>query len=741
MKETVMKQLTNTAAAFAVALIVDMANADECLIKNGEKIAFLGDSITEAGNYPNGYINLYLRALELNGVKVTKFPAGVAGDRSDQMLARLEKTVLDKHPDWMTYCCGINDYLHLHVDNAEELDFCTKRYQESTKAIFDKCDAAGIKVIVLAPTLMREDPDFYHSAKLRDVLVPWLEGEARRRGYPYENLLARHTALLKDSPLPRNPRGYQTTGDGIHMNDWGNMMMAEGLCAVTGVAVTDVVRADWRQRCRLDSRSDRGYATPESQGVDSEAILKWIDALEKVGEQHGFVIRRHGFTIAEGSWKPFDTLTEPHMLYSHSKSFTSTAVGFLVDDGKLDLDERVVDILFEVAPPVEQRSENLKQLRVRDLLTMNSGCEADTELMTPEGDWVKAFLASDFKVSPGTQFRYSTMSTHALAAIVEKRAGMELLKFLKQRLFNKLGITTAWTTHSPTGVAVGGSGMRMTTRELSLFGQFLLQEGEWNGERLMSKEWIRLATARQTWSQGGIKLLNVVEQGGDWEQGYGFQFWRCRHDSYRADGAFGQLTLVMPKLDMVVSMNAGGGDFQKTLDTIWEVLLPGVKEMQFGENPDACARLKDRCAKLEIAPVAGARKGAEKFYNRKFVFDENPRGIKSAFFYEYNNMWIMKFQARGAECGFAADFGGWHQDRCVIDPEPDVESWGRVNGVQTIRSSAAVQQNGDFVFTGCLTSTTSKLDFRFYETNGVQKVVLDFRAMAGCKVEGTACGQ
>ena len=118
-------------------------------------------------------------------------------------------------------------------------------------------------------------------------------------------------------------------------------------------------------------------ASPESQGMDSQAILNWLDACErtfdgvKEGRLHGFVIVRHGKTIAEGTWKPFDTLNEPHMLYSHSKSFTSSAIGFLVDDGKLDLDERLVDIFPEAVPP--DPSENLRQLRVRDLLTMNAG--------------------------------------------------------------------------------------------------------------------------------------------------------------------------------------------------------------------------------------------------------------------------------------------------------------------------------------------------------------------------------
>ncbi len=188
---------------------------------------------------------------------------------------------------------------------------------------------------------------------------------------------------------------------------------------------------------------------------------------------------------------------------------------------------------------------------------------------------------------------------------------------------------------------------------------------------------------------------------------------------------------------MVVSIQSGTGGFQELLDSVWDVLLPGVKEMAFGENPEACKALRARCASLAIPPIAGAKKGAERFCNRKFVFDENPRGFRSAYLYEYDNRWLIRFQARGPEKTFAADYGGWHSDTCVIDPGPDGESWCRSNGAQTIRSSAAVQPNGDFVFRGFLTETPARLTFRFYETNGVQKVSADLWAMGGCTVEGT----
>ena len=348
-------------------------------------------------------------------------------------------------------------------------------------------------------------------------------------------------------------------------------------------------------------------ATPESQGVPSEAVLRWIEDCEETaatngfghGFVHGFVIVRHGKVIAEGSWAPQDTLNEPHMLYSHSKSFTSTAVGFLVDDGKLDLDERVIDIFPDKAPSAP--SENLRQLRVRDLLTMNVGADrTDSENDDIRGDWVRAFLANEIQHTPGTCFKYDSGATHLLAAIVERRSGRKLMDFLGERLFGPLGMTSPWSTVSPTGVACGGWGMNMTTRDLAKFGQFLLQKGVWDGRRLLSSEWIDMASARQTWSGAIVVAVQTVGSGSDWAQGYGFQFWRCRHGAFRADGAAGQLTVVFPDEDAVVSVNAGLGDMQRELDLIWRHLLPAFGANALPENKAARERLSRKCATLAL---------------------------------------------------------------------------------------------------------------------------------------------
>ena len=165
-------------------------------------------------------------------------------------------------------------------------------------------------------------------------------------------------------------------------------------------------------------------------------------------------------------------------------------------------------------------------------------------------------------------------------------------------------MTSPWSTVSPTGVACGGWGMNMTTRDLARFGQFLLQEGRWDGRQLLSREWVRLATARQTWSGGIVVQAQTIGSGSDWGQGYGFQFWRCRHGAYRADGAAGQLTVVFPEQDAVVSVHAGLGDMQRELDLIWTHLLPAFGPAPRAADAAAEARLRAKCDSLAL-PLEG----------------------------------------------------------------------------------------------------------------------------------------
>ena len=490
------------------------------------------------------------------------------------------------------------------------------------------------------------------------------------------------------------------------------MVMGSALCAASAFALMEP-------------------ATPESQGVPSEAILKFIDGCEKtfdagdLGAMHGFVIVRHGKVIAEGSWKPFDTLNETHMLYSHSKSFTSSAIGLLADRGKIDLDERIVDIFSNEVPA--KVSENLAQLRVRDLLTMNVGKK--DHLLRDGGDWVKEFLSKDFFRKPGTGFKYDSDATYMLAAIVEKKSGMKMMDYLQKNMFDQIGITKAWTTCSPQGIPCGGWGMNMTTRELARFGQLYLNRGDWDGKRVLSSDWVSLATTRQTWSGWQNVGVKALGEGTDWEQGYGFQFWRCRHGAYRADGAGGQYTVVIPEKDMVVSAHAGLGDFPKELDLIWDNLLPVLKDAPLAENPSAQKKLSDRLAKLAIKPVefARARKWTTPF---EFSLRENSRGFKSVRFDPKDGGGcICTLVTRAGEQKFPAGTGEWQKGSIRIDTE-NYEGLGAYIGEHKTMASCGFVTGG-FHLKAYLTGTTGYLEFIVKDG----KLTGQFYAMGGCRLE------
>ena len=475
-------------------------------------------------------------------------------------------------------------------------------------------------------------------------------------------------------------------------------------------------------------------ATPESQGVSSAAILKFIDACEKTfgadehGAMHGFVIVRHGKVIAEGSWKPFDTLNETHMLYSHSKSFTSSAIGLRADRGKIDLDERIVDIFSNDVPA--KVSENLRQLRVRDLLTMNVGKK--DHLLRDGGDWAKEFLSKDFFRAPGTGFKYDSDATYMLAAIVEKKSGMKMMDYLQKHMFDAIGITKAWTTYSPQGIPCGGWGMNMTTRELARFGQLYLNRGEWEGQSVLSPFWVDLATARQTWSGWQNVGVKALGEGSDWEQGYCFQFWRCRHGAYRADGAGGQYTVVMPEQDMVISAHAGIDDFQKELNLIWDNLLPAAKDAPLPENPSAQAKLKTRLAKLAIKPlqVAVGVDLTDTWTTKSFELKENSRGFKSVRFDLKGTEALCTLVTRAGEQKLPASFGAWTKGSIQIDTE-NYEGLGAYIGEHKTMASCGFDKAGVFRLKAYLTGTTGYLEFKIKDG----KLTGEFWAMGGCKLE------
>jgi CubicO group peptidase (beta-lactamase class C family) len=365
-------------------------------------------------------------------------------------------------------------------------------------------------------------------------------------------------------------------------------------------------------------------STPEEQGVSSAALLGFFKAAgEKIDAVHSVMIVRHGHVIAEGWWDPY-AAAEPHMLFSLSKSFTSTAVGLAVAEGKLSLDGRVMDFFPDAAPAMP--SKNLQQMRVRDLLRMSSGQRAadinDFPFVGTQ-DPIRAFLEIPVPDIPGTHFVYNTPASFVLSAIVQKVTGQTVLDYLGPRLFVPLGITdAAWDTGTG-GVSLGGFGLSLRTEDIAKFGQLYLQRGEWNGRQVIPSAWVDEATAVQT--------ANGSDPSSDWNQGYGYQFWRARHGVYRGDGAFGQFCLVIPKSDTVIAITSGTGDMPAVMNLVWDLVLPALGDGPLAPDPAGDQRLKDTLSSLRLPTEEGAATSASatRFGGRMYTLLKNPQGIES----------------------------------------------------------------------------------------------------------------
>ena len=339
-------------------------------------------------------------------------------------------------------------------------------------------------------------------------------------------------------------------------------------------------------------------STPEAQGISSRAIFEFVEAADKINTLHSFMVVRHGRVIAEGWWQP-EAADRPHALHSVTKSFTATAVGLAIAAGKLSLDDPVLKFFPADAPA--DPSDNLKALKVRDLLSMSGGHE--TEPRSAGGPSVKNFLAHPFVYQPGTHFQYNSMGSYTLSAIVTKVTGQTSLEYLKPRLFEPLGIDDPEWATSPEGNSIGGSGLKLRTEDIAKLGQLYLQKGQWNGKPLLSPQWVEQATSKQVPND----QESHAKIGVDWRQGYGFQFWRCTHNAFRGDGAGGQFIVVIPEQDAVVAITADTGNMQGELNAIWEKLLPAFQDETLSEDAAGQEKLKQRIASLEAHPAKQAK--------------------------------------------------------------------------------------------------------------------------------------
>ena len=331
-------------------------------------------------------------------------------------------------------------------------------------------------------------------------------------------------------------------------------------------------------------------ATPESQGISSDlfaALLRELDA-SKDTDMHHFMALRHGKVICECNFAPYPKGMW-HITHSMCKSITGMAIGMLIEEGKLKLNENIYDIFSDHMNAFSKIFRPV--ITVENLLTMTSGVTFNESGIVSGNDWLGSFLNASVNGKPGTEFQYNSLNTYVLSAIVTKRTGETLTEYLTPRLFGPLGITKYYWETCPKGITKGGWGLFLCAEDMAKLGQLYLQRGKWNGQQLVSEYWIEISTARH------LKTQNDT-------YGYGYQLWmEQRPGSFEYNGMLGQNVIIYPDMDMVLVTNAGNKEMFQ--DCIMLNIIRKYFPVNYHpadvlpENPLSYSLLKRLCGELE----------------------------------------------------------------------------------------------------------------------------------------------
>ena len=324
------------------------------------------------------------------------------------------------------------------------------------------------------------------------------------------------------------------------------------------------------------------------KNLNLHAVNEFFENNLKIkNEIHCIKIIKDGKTALAFAPNPY-SLDDKREVYSMSKGFAATAVGIACDMGIMSDEERIVDIFPDKCP--EKISDNLSEMKVKHLLSMNTGTEGCVMgNMWSSDDCVKAFLASDFKYKPGTHFSYNTGATCMLSAIIEKKTGETIFDFASEHLFFPLGIKMSKWNSVADGTTEGGIGLHISCNDAAKIGELYLNNGVYNGKRILSEEWVKKASSPIS--------DNSSNGSPDWCAGYGYQLWMNADGGYRADGAYGQLCIILPEKDIVAAVFGRTADMQSEVTYVLN-LIDGMYENNPNDDGDIYFKsypLIDKC--------------------------------------------------------------------------------------------------------------------------------------------------
>jgi CubicO group peptidase (beta-lactamase class C family) len=370
--------------------------------------------------------------------------------------------------------------------------------------------------------------------------------------------------------------------------------------------------------------------TPEEAGIPSSAVIDFLQRLDNNRlRMHSFLILRYGKIAAEGYWKPFHA-EKKHRVYSVTKSFVSTAIGLMVGEGLLSLDDRVAGFFPEKLPK-EGVHPYIEKMTIRHLLTMASAHEKTTYKQMKDDDWVRTFFTYPPTHLPGQVFSYDTSATLTLTAIVEKISGMSFLDYMRPRLLDPIGFSDdAYCLKTPLGVSQGGSALICTPRDLARFALVCMNRGKWNGAQLVPEEYIRAATSKQI----DTSTLPYPDE----QQGYGYQFWICRNNGFALCGMGGQLAICLPEHDLILVTTAdlqpNPNGHQVVFDALWDTIYRSLSDKPLVPDEAAHNELNRIVSQLSITLPQGASSSpkAAEIDGAVYTMTDNKMGMSQVSF-------------------------------------------------------------------------------------------------------------
>ncbi|PRW63533.1 serine hydrolase domain-containing protein [Actinopolyspora mortivallis] len=447
-----------------------------------------------------------------------------------------------------------------------------------------------------------------------------------------------------------------------------------GFLVRLGTGIT-AVTAGWGPRAEGTaegqpcSRDGLSRVDPERAGVDPAGVLDFARGLEEAGfAGNSFMLLRGGRVVAEGWWHPY-VPDAAQLTYSLTKSVVATAVGFALAEGLLRLDDRVIDVVGDLVGGTP--SAHLRQLRTRHLLTMTAGHRRDPlrslrlPRSAPSTEWTRAVLEVPIDHAPGTRFAYSSGALFPLGTMLHRVTGLNLRQYLRPRLFEPLGIRVGFWEEFTDGANVVSSGLALTTADIAKLGQLHLRRGVWNGRRVLPRCWAERATAKQ---------VDTLGRSPDESVGYGYLFWRGRHNTYRAHGALDQCSVVMPDQDAVLATTAQRHG--TVLDLAWGRLLPAMDSAP--STPGR--RWDEELAGLRHPVAEGAPVGRTERSGR-YVFADNELGVEAITLdIDRRRCSVVVDNERGRHsvlCGV----GHWVESRSSLSALPVLLSYSTDRGV------------------------------------------------------------